>query len=125
MKKIGSFSVITVALVLVIAFFAAGTAKSISSNEARMEEAYYQELEKNYILEVRGYLESQGYRNSGVTMTRVLTQDGHREYSVLIHNSRLNCLSDEQKKDLKEELKQLYSGMDECGFCHEFLEADL
>lgn len=125
MKKTGSFSILTVALVLVIAFLAAGTAKSISESEARLEEAYYQELEKNYISEIREYLESQGFRNSGVTMTRVLTQDGHREYSVLIHNSRLNRLSDDEKQDLKEDLKQLYSGMDECGFCHEFLEADL
>ena len=125
MKRVGYFTITTIVLVLVITFCAVGTVKSISKESAASEEAYYQELEKNYIRQVRAYLEEEGFRNSGVTMTRVLTQEGKREYNVLIHNSRLNNLSDAEKEGLKAELKELYSGMEECGFYHEFLEMDL
>lgn len=124
-KKISGFIFVTIILVFIIAFCTAGTVKSISKEDTQAKEAYYQEMEKEYLAQVRTYLNSRGFFNSGVTMTRITTEEGVREYSVVIHNSRINALSDTEKTDLKEDLEELYSGMEECIFSHEFLEADL
>lgn len=125
MKKLSGFLLLTITLVLCITFFTAGTVKSISKENAKLEEAYYQELEKNYLSEMKAYLNGRGFYNSGITMTRTDTQEGRREYRILIHNSRLERLSGAEKEEMKEDLKAIYSGMEECGFCHEFLGTDL
>lgn len=125
MKKINGFTIITFVLIIFIALCTTKTVKSISLKEARTQEEYYQELEKHYIKQIRDYLSEEGFSNSGVTMTRVLTEEGKREYSVLIHNKRITNLSLEEKETLKYELNNLYSGMEECQICHNFLEKDL
>lgn len=125
MRRKSKFLIITVVLLLTATFFTAGTVKSISPKAAQAEEAYYQELEKQYRLQVREYLDSRGFPNSGVTMTRILTEEGRREYKVLIHHQWIGGLHETEKEELKDELKELYSGMEECGFRYKFLEADL
>lgn len=125
MKTIKSYLFATIVLVLFIAFCAAETAKSISMEDNEVKEAYYQELEQNYLAQVKAYLNEQGYFNSGVTMTRTETGEGVREYSVLIHNSRISRLSEAERESLREGLEGVFSELEECQICHEFLVADL
>lgn len=125
MKEFTITTIITVLLVLIIAFCISGTVIGQNKGDARAEEQYYQAAELAYIKEIRNLLEEKGYSNSGVTMNRVIEEDGTREYTVTIHHRRISCLSDEQKNALVTECQSIDFSVENCSIFHEFLETDL
>lgn len=125
LKEITITSIITVILVLIIAFCISGTVLSQNKGASRVEEQYYHAMEQEYVQGIRGLLEEKGYRNSGVTMTRVTEEDGTREYTVTIYHRRIMKLSREQQKELIEECRMVDFPVEDCNFCHKFLETDL
>lgn len=125
MKEFTITTIITVLLVLIIAFCISGTVIGQNKGDARAEEQYYQAAEQAYIKEIRNLLEEKGYSNSGVTMNRVIEEDGTREYTVTIHHRRISCLSDEQKNALVTECQSIDFSVENCSIFHEFLETDL
>lgn len=108
-------------LVLIIAFCITETVIS-QSNEARcIEEKYYDEMEDAYLAELKQLLTDKGYRNSGVTMTRVTDEVGARSYTVNIHHKLISKLSLEEKELLAERLGEITFADASCSFCHNFL----
>lgn len=111
----------TVMMIVIIAFCVTETVIS-QSNEARcMEEKYYDELEADYLAEIKLILTSEGYRNSGVTMTRVTEADGMRSYTVNIHHKLIDKLSTDEQEQLEEMLGEIPFPDISCSFCHKFL----
>lgn len=125
MKEFTITAIITIVLALVIAFCISGTVIGQNKGDARAEEQYYRVAEQEYMQEIRNLLEEKGYCNSGVTMNRVIEEDGTREYIVTIHHRRIENLSDEQKNALVTECQSIGFPVENCSFCHEFLETDL
>lgn len=63
-----------------------------------------EQLEKDYLRNVRDLLEEYTLYNSGVTMTKVIYENGGMEYTVTIHNSRLESLSRVKLGELERDL---------------------
>lgn len=123
MKKIGRFLVVTVSLIAISTFCITSTVMSHSNRDLRIAETYYHQMEQEYVKEIKSCLREKGYENSGVMMTRVVDENGKREYTITIHNKRINKLSEEEKKNLQKELIIREFDAPDCIFYHEFLEA--
>lgn len=125
MKEFTITAIITVLLVLIIAFCISGTAIGQNRSDAGAEEQYCQAAEQEYIQEIRNLLKEKGYSNSGITMNRVIEEDGTREYMVFIHHRRISRLSEEEKNALVRECQSIDFSVENCSISHEFLETDL
>lgn len=127
MRKVREFfitAVITMALIGVIAFCISGTVFSQNKGADRMEDAYYQAIEREYVREIRTLLEEKGYKNSGVTLNRVIEEAGVREYVVTIYHKRIAELGEGQQRELIRECCGIAFPAENCSFYHEFLETD-
>lgn len=110
------FAVFTAALILISAFFVAGTVQSQTADQCPANETYFQALEKDYISRIRKYLEVQGFENAGVTMTRIVDAEGNREYTILVHHRYLEKLSAEALADIFREIEENGFAEDGCIF---------
>lgn len=102
MKK--RFGLITVLLILVIAFCTTGTVMGMEKGSVKVDEKYYRQIEQEYVRQVRTYLSDTGYDNSGVALTKVFYEDGSREYTLNIHHKRIEKLTGTEQEQLKEDL---------------------
>lgn len=118
MKKTGNFVIATVVLVLVTVFCTAGTVYSKEKEERKVSEAYYRELEREYVKELRKYLNEAGFTDSGVMLTRTVYEDGSREYHVTVHNRRFDRLTEAEKESLMQELLEKAFTEENCSFVH-------
>jgi len=116
MKKTVSFIGITVLLILTTAFCVAGTVQSQSSRDTQQAEALFQELEDDYVEEIRAYLNGSGYENSGIMLTRTVFEDGRREYQLTVHNSRFAGLTGDEAEDLATALEEKAFLEEGCSF---------
>lgn len=117
-KNISFTVIISVILVLVAAFCISGTVFSQGRNRRIMEEKYYRDMEQTYLKEVRAFLEEEGYKNSGVTMTKVIEADGSRSYTVTIHHERIDRLPESDKQSLLANCSNISFPIEECTFSH-------
>ena len=66
-------------------------------------------------------LNEMGFRNSGVTLTRVVDAEGNREYTFTIHHGKIDRMSEEERMALAAALMQSITPVESCSFTHEFL----
>lgn len=128
------FAVVTVFLVTVTAFCTVGTVMSKSDMGGAQLQSYYHAKEQELLRLTREELRELGYRDSGVTLTRVTDESGNREYTFSIHHGRIHALSSAEREALEDELLRrtgLNSGVERseafwqnCTFCHDFLMDD-
>ena len=93
MKKragVVKFMAVTVFLVLVAAYFCAETVKCGNDVAAEEVEAYYREKEACLVRETRKFLEEEGFRDSGVMLTKVVDTDGSRKYTLTVHHGSID-----------------------------------
>lgn len=115
----------TVILVLISVLCISGTVISQEKGKSKVDEIFYYQAQQDYVKKVRHFLSEQGYKNSGVTMTYVLTDEGSREYTVTIHHKKISALDEGEKVQLKAACRQLAFPVEDCLIFHEFLETDL
>lgn len=116
-----AFVAATICLVVVIAFCVAGTVVSQTSIEGQALENYYREQEKQLLAETKEYLTELGFRNSGVTLTRVVDEEGAREYTFTIHHGKIDCMEENERQELVGKLSKIAVLEGDCEFHHEFL----
>lgn len=104
MKK--RFVLITVVLIMITVFCTTGTVMGMEKDAARVDEKYYKQMEKEYVTQVKSYLQEEGYENSGVTLTKVLYEDGSREYTLNVHHKRIDKLSESEQNALRNTLEE-------------------
>lgn len=121
LKNISFTVIISVILVLVAAFCICGTVLSQGRDQYAIEEQYYRTMEQTYLQEVREFLEEEGYRNSGVTMTKVIETDGSRSYTVTIHHERIDRLPESEKQSLLADCATIAFPIEKCTFAHTLL----
>lgn len=102
MKK--RFVLITVLLVLITVFCTTGTVMGMEKGNVKIDGKFYKKMEQDYVLQVREYLDDEGYNNSGVALTKVLYEGGNREYTLNIHHKRIEKLTGVEKEQLRQEL---------------------
>lgn len=117
-----SFAAATFILVLVMAFCCTGAALSRTNVSAQELEGYYQELEKGLVEDARLLLSERGFANSGVMLTRVIDENGSRQYTLTVHHGRISKMSDEDRQILMAELEQIVFEDDNSIFFHKFFE---
>ena len=111
-----TFILVTIMLILISVFFITKTVEgSVDINTAE-KERYFMELEEEYISEIRTYLNEQGFTNSGVTLTRVVDEEGSREYQVMLHHKYLEKLSNEERAALFETIEAMAFDEEGCIF---------
>ncbi|MGN0168425.1 MAG: hypothetical protein ACI4AB_10310 [Acetatifactor sp.] len=125
-RKAGSFGFVaaTIILVLVAALFFAGTVMSRTDLDAAELEGYYREKEEQLVKDTREYLNRRGFSNSGVMLTRVVEEDGRRQYTVTVHHGEIDRMTQEKRDELAAELSELDFSDGDCIFFHEFLMYD-
>lgn len=111
-----TFIMATVLLILISTFFITKTVQGQSDKELAAREGYYQALEQEYVNEIRAYLNEQGFLNSGVTLTRVVDEQGGRDYQVTLHHKYLERLSEEERQAVFEEIAEMAFKADGCIF---------
>lgn len=120
--KTAKFVTITIILLLITTFSITGTVMSQNKDRDPIDAKHYRIIENEYIAQVRKQLEQQGYKNAGITMTRITEADGSREYTVLVHHRRINSLDEAERIQLANDLNRTYFPVEGCGFVYEFLE---
>lgn len=100
MKK--GFGLITALLTLTIAFCAGGTVMSKERDDFAQENERYAALEGEFLSRTRNFLESEGYHDSGITITWTRERDAARRYLVEIHHRKLAGLGEEERERLTE-----------------------
>ena len=109
-----------IAFMLLISFFSLQV-NGQGKNSIAADRMFYEELEEEYTKQLSDVLEKKGYRNAGITMTKVYYEDGRREYTVQIHHKRIDRLSDGEKQLLMNELSAVCFGDSQCSVLHKFL----
>ena len=120
--KTAKFATITIVLLLITTFSVTGTVMSQNRGKDPIDAKHYRMLENQYIARVREQLEVQGYKNAGITMTRIMEEGGVREYTVLIHHKRINALNENERLLLAKDLGGTWFPVGNCGFEYKFLE---
>lgn len=115
-RKEAVFVMVTVFLVLVLWLFISETVMSQTEGNITVDEKAYVELEKDYVVAVRGYLEERGYCNSGVALTRVVDENGERSYEMVLHHKNIYKLSCEEQEIMLEEIATMAFHVSGCKF---------
>ncbi|MBR6665803.1 MAG: hypothetical protein IKL22_08855 [Lachnospiraceae bacterium] len=120
-RKEAVFVLFTVFMILSLWFFISEKVMSQNNGTVTVDEAAFLELESNYLSQVKVYLEEEGFRNSGVALSRVIETDGSRSYEITLHHKKLNELSLEEQEQLKADIEELAFGVSGCEFQVTFL----
>lgn len=120
LRKGIAFVVMTIFLIGLLSFFISGTVISQAKDDISADEAYMVTLEKEYRKEIRNYLAEEGFENCGVNLTKVILENGTREYTVLLHHDRLEKTSMEKQEEMLENIREKASLLENCSLEVEF-----
>lgn len=118
MRKNAGFIAAVLGLLLISTVLTAATAGLLKDGGKRAEDAYYIQLEQEYVREMREVLNTAGFQNSGVMLTKTIYEDNSREYHIAIHHGRFDSLSAGEKEALMEELKGIVFEKEDCSFIY-------
>lgn len=121
LKSTVAFTVTTIVLIATIVFFASCTVISQSNIGAQELENYYRAQEKELLQETKEHLAELGFKNSGVTLTRVVDEAGKREYTFTIHHGKIDKMNEAERETLAGILLASAEIDENCTFYHEFL----
>lgn len=103
-KDMLAYFIVGILLVTAISMWMSVSVKSRSREKLLFDNRCYEEAEAVYKDKVSSVLESFGCHNSGLTMTRIVSLEGEREYYIQIYNSKIQKLEKEECWKLKEEI---------------------
>lgn len=103
-------------LAMAAAIGIAGAVRSHAADMREAQEAYYEQLEREYIGQVRQFLTQQGYRYSGVTLSRTVDEEGLRSYRISVHHSGLDRLEDEALSGMLGQVEEMGFQLPGCSF---------
>ncbi len=106
-SKFAVYMVATLWLVIIIALCFGKVVNSKERIAGQEMNAYFVQMEKETVKEVRAVLGSEGYFNSGVTLTRVTYTEDNVEYELTIHHAGLYEMDREDKQILIEKLDDI------------------
>ena len=111
MKKISriekaAYVVAGVILVLAISVLMSVRVQSRTREGVLFDNTRYEACEENYRQQINSILETYDVYNSGLTMTRVVSMDGERSYSLLIYNGKFSQMDELRLQALQKELSQ-------------------
>ncbi len=121
MMRAYRFYLVTIGLII---FTFAAMTMSVNATESKRlphRDEYYEAMEDSYVKVLREELTESGYRNAGITMTKIFYEDGVREYTVKLHHKKMERLSEQEKQDLLVKLSDIGFADKECRVYLKFL----
>ena len=115
------FYIISGLLILLIFVMSTMTVNATESKRLQHDNEYYEVIEEEYKMALRSELSDMGYRNAGITMTKVFYEDGAREYTVKLHHKRMQELTLEEQEILLSDLSEVAFADSDCRVCLKFL----
>ena len=106
----------TAVLILIIVLCIGATVKSESRDETQRME--------NRIQEQQLMSDMKQYRNSGVTLTYALEEDGSPDYTFTIHHKKINSMSETERGALSAELARACNAVGNYSVSYEYLLTD-
>lgn len=105
MKRAGKaekifYVVIGIILAVAISLLMSVSAQSRSRESVLFDNRNYEAAQEAYRQQVQQVLESYDCYNSGLTMTRIVSLDGEREYQLQIHNRKIQKLTPDVYENL-------------------------
>lgn len=119
MKNIG-FILLTALLILVTGCSMGGVALCMPKGQVKANEAYFSQLEEEYVQKVREVLDEAGLTNAGVMLTHVREADGSRIYTLSIHHKRYFNLETGEQQMILQSLEECAFEADDCCFIQNF-----
>ena len=116
-----SFWVMTMLLIIIILFCSTQTVLSQSRGISKEQRQYYADMEKEYLSNIESLLYKKGYLHSGINIRWVSDVEGLRDYTVMIHHSRIDSLDIHEKEALLNELKTVEFKDSGAIFSYEFI----
>lgn len=116
--------IFTGGLIMVMVLVFSIKVKCSTIADEKHTENTYMMMETQLRENVREYLERNGYVDSGIMLTKVIDTDGSREYTLTVHNKRIDNLLDEEKQEILSDLASYDFEDVNCSFVHEFLILD-
>ena len=95
------FYIVLLVLFLLLSFLISNIAYSKENVKNLELEQYYDGLEDVMLRKVKEYLNENGFRNSGVSLTRVVDSDNHRTYQLTVHHDHINRMEEYEREELK------------------------
>jgi len=89
--------------VLLVAVFTLSMGIRANGSARRMPDitdGYYRQIEKAYIEAVRDKLDSEGYRNAGISMTKIINAEGGFDYLLSVHHKRIDKMNNQSRDEL-------------------------
>ncbi len=120
------FIITTLILMGIIVFCTKGIVCGGKMQDAQ-KKLWYREREERLLADTKEYLANAGFRDSGVTLTRVVDEGAPKVYTFTIHHRRIDCMEERERESLKSRLESLTDGftgvtLDEtCIFEYHFL----
>lgn len=114
MMRAYRFYLITIGLIILVFTMMTMSVNAMEDKRLQHRDEYYEEMEDCYVKALREKLTGVGYRNAGITMTKVFYEDGAREYTVKLHHKRMERLTMQEQQDLLKELSQIEFADSEC-----------
>lgn len=104
-KKI--LGLVTFVAIVVLGFMMNTKAEGSDMHPASITGVQYQEAESQYIAQVRDMLTENGFCNAGINLEKSTTNQGSLIYTLSIHHKRFDKMTEEQKEELKNSLKEI------------------
>ncbi|MBE5882093.1 MAG: hypothetical protein E7289_07310 [Lachnospiraceae bacterium] len=102
------YVLIGVLLVAAITMLMSVRVQSRTQESILFDNRNYESAEEAYKKQVQQVLEDYSCYHSGLTMTRIVSLDGEREYNIQIYNAKFESLSAEIFDGLKQEIETCY-----------------
>ena len=84
-----------------------GTLNVRATKKQAMTDASYTEFERRYRADVREYLNEAGFKNAGITLTKVIDTDGKRTYTLEVHHKSFAKLDESAKAEIISKLAEM------------------
>lgn len=114
-KHFGLMAVVAVILFVCVFLGVRSYVHSASEGAAKIDESFYQQMEKTYLNQVKAEILNCGYANSGVTMTRLSLSENERNYRLEIYNRLLDGKTDRQNQ-VREAIESISFDDSSCNF---------
>lgn len=118
------FMAVTICLIFVTAFCVVQTVRSQCAMDTKELESYYRAKEREMVQKTSAFLQEAGFKNSGITLTRVVDNEGNRQYTMTIHHGKIDKMDEKERESLKCELSAFAFSAENCSFSHTFLIND-
>lgn len=115
-RKEAAFIMVTILIILSLWLFISEKVMSQTSDNVTVDEKSYLELEADYLAEVRSFLEKEGYHNSGVSLSRVVDENGNRSYEIMLHHKNIYKLTEAELDNLLKDIAEMAFHVSGCEF---------